>query len=143
MEKHQLCVGREKSGFLDQRSCHSLSPAPCHCTSFGSVGLSLQGALGVGRESGLRAGQGHHESWGRAQGPWGGAGAAPVAAKAQARPGRALGGQAGRPCAHALDTARVPRPPEPQVRTGVWRPVLESARLRKDSRLETSLLCWQ
>lgn len=79
---------------------------------------------------------------GKGPGPPGRSQSRPGAARAQAQLGRALGGQAGRPCARALDTARVPRPPEPQVSTGVWRPMLESARLRKDSRLETSLLCW-
>ena len=35
-----------------------------------------------------------------------------------------------------------PGAPDPQVRTDAWRPVLQSARLRKDSRLEMALLCW-
>lgn len=101
-EKHQLRVGRQKSGLLDKRSHHSLRPAPGHLDTAPHSeawacpwGRRLAGVL-----SGLQARQGHHEGRGKAQGP--------------------------------------PAAPDPQVRTDAWRPVLESARLRKDSRLETA-----
>lgn len=107
MEKHQLRVGREKSGFLDKRSRHSLSPAPGHLDTAPHLEAWAcpRGRRLAGVVWGLQARQGHHEGRGRAQGP--------------------------------------PAALDPQVRTDAWRPVLKSARLRKDSRLETVLLCWR